>query len=162
MPQERRIGVGRAAVAAADGAGVDLEDLPGGVQGLHGGKGGVKIRFGCAGVEGLALVVLGEQVEVPDDGDLPEEREAGHLLIVGLRGGDRIAEGRDQRLGRLQVAVDGIAAEVVAGADDIIVGGNASARGAEIVFQTAEDLDPARVLLAQAAHLVDETRLALA
>ena len=49
----------------------------------------------------------------------------------------------------------------MAGADDVVIGRGAAARGVEVVLKPAPDRDPAGIALAETSHLGDEARLIL-
>ena len=69
-PEQERIGIGRCAVAAGDGSGVDLEEDRRGLQPVERGERSGAVARVCAVEEVSGFVEFFDQVEVRDDASM--------------------------------------------------------------------------------------------
>ena len=148
------------AVAAADGAGVHLEDLAGLYQLFHCGVGCILVLLALYVVEVFLFVVLGKQVEVAHDVGLGNVGDTGNVVVVSLNGGKTAAAMLAQQVVALKSVVNIETVDNMAGSHDILV--RLKVLGTvKVVLQTAVYIHDALVLLLESVHLLDEFRLLL-
>ena len=162
LPQNKLGGIRSGAVSARHGARVDLQERNVGDQGVHRLYHVFPIFVGALIKEADILGMLGDQIKVTDDVNLPSLGQGGKGLVVGFGVFHAVAAkvGIDHALNGGGVAVKAhvfsVDLQIVNRADDIIVGSKIKL-GIEIQLDAAENIELSPILFLHGAHVGDIT-----